>query len=79
MSVTETTTGEFFARKAHFGAKMRQEEMQEMATDVAPVKKGGRRERKQESEREGRRDEKREFLHPCKDLVLVHADGLGQG
>ena len=37
------------------------------------------RERRKEREREGRRDQKRKNLHACKDLVLVHAHGLGQG
>ena len=54
--------------------------MQERATDVGPVKnkeKKRKREREREKEREGKI--KRKILHPCKDLVLVLADGLGQG
>ena len=59
---------------------MRLEETQERATDVGPVKrKEKKRKKAREREREGREDQKREFLHPWKDLVLVHADGLGQG
>ena len=61
---------------------MKREETQERATDVGPVKKKEKekkRKRERERKREGRRDQAREFLHSCKDLVLVHADGLGQG
>ena len=43
----------------------------------------GHRSRERKVEREKEREEgtkrEREILHPCKDLVLVHADGLGQG
>ena len=53
-----------------------------MATNVGPVKnKEKKREREREREREGRKDQKIEVSAPMysKDLVLVHADGLGQG
>ena len=82
----------FFARKVNFGAKLSREETQERATDVGPVKKKEKkREREREREREGRRDQKRvsstynnkhhhhQRVHTCKDLLLVRADGLGEG
>ena len=50
--------------------------------DVGPVKdKEKEREREREREREGRKDQKIEVSAPMysKDLVLVDADGLGQG
>ena len=60
---------------------MSREETQERDTNVGPVKnKEKKRERERERERVGKEGSKdRKFLHPCKDLVLVHADGLGQG
>ena len=69
------------ARKVDFDAKLSREETQERASNVGPVKK---KEKKRERERERERGEGRikryKFLHPCKDLVLVHAaNGLGQG
>ena len=77
--LTDYTVG-IFARKVDFGAKLSREETQERATNVGPVKnKEKKRERKREGEREGRRDQKIEVSAPCKDLVLVHADGLAQG
>ena len=61
-----------------FGAKMRREEMQERATDavLSRIRRRRDREKEREKEREGR-IKREKFLHPCKDLVLVHADGLG--
>ena len=78
----------FFARKIDFGAKLSREETQERATDVGPVMKRERererelllnkekkRERERKREREGSgRIKGEKFLHPCRDLVLVHAD-----
>ena len=57
---------------------MSREETQERATNIGPVKN---KEKKREREREGRKDQKIEVSAPMysKDLVLVHADGLGQG
>ena len=67
-------------RKVNFWREIESEDTQERATDVGPVKnKEKKREREGEREREGRKDQKIEVSHPCKDLVLVHADGLGQG
>ena len=67
-----------FTRKVLFGAKMRREETQERATDVGPVKKKEKK-RKRERERERGKEGPKECLHTCKDLLLVHADGLGEG
>ena len=74
-----TTQQEILARKVYFGAKMRQDETQQNAAPVRHLKKKEKRERGGKREKEGRRNQKRKFLHPYKDLVLVHADGLGQG
>ena len=60
---------------------MSRDQAQERATDVGPVKnkeKKREREKEREKEREGR-IKRQKFLHPCKDLVLVRPDGLGQG
>ena len=46
-------------------------------SDLSRIRRRREREKEREKEREGR-IKRWKFLHPRKDLVLVHADGLGQ-
>ena len=58
---------------------MRWNEAQGRATDVVPVKMQKKREKEKEREEEREGGTKKESLCTHKDLVLVHADALGQG